>query len=462
MRLPAPSNSWEAAGVPNGTVLPRSGTVLPRKVRPRPARGGRAGFVGTLVAAVTIAVAAVAPSPNGVLAEHAAVAVPPVAVPATPSGLPSAIEGLAAYVAATSCAPAAKPGVLKLQSLLLKTYPGTSAWAPRPCGADGAGAQSEHYEGRALDWSVSVRNPLAARRAATLISWLLSSDAAGRPYANARRLGIMYIVWNNQIWGSYRAQEGWRAYGRCAAQPQPQYDTGCHRDHVHFSLSWAGAQGRTSYWTRHVAETDYGPCRPADLNWAAPHARPNPVPCRNYPTVRAATGVSAVGGSLVVYSGATIGPGSTGPVVSAVQKALGLRPDGAFGTATASAVSGFRTRHGLAAGARVDAATWRALLADFARPASGTGGGATTKPAPAPAKPAPVAAAGPLKAYSGTVLRYGSRGPAVVAVQRALKVSPTSGWFGPSTLRAVQRFQAAHGIPGTGNVGPLTWRALGG
>ena len=88
---------------------------------------------------------------------------------------------------------------------------------------------------------------------------LLAGDAAGHPYANARRLGIMYIIWNNQIWGSYRAGEGWRAYGQCAAHPEPGYDASCHRDHIHFSLSWAGAQGRTSFWTRSVAAPDYGP-----------------------------------------------------------------------------------------------------------------------------------------------------------------------------------------------------------
>jgi peptidoglycan hydrolase-like protein with peptidoglycan-binding domain len=34
------------------------------------------------------------------------------------------------------------------------------------------------------------------------------------------------------------------------------------------------------------------------------------------------------------------------------------------------------------------------------------------------------------------------------------------GSFGPKTRSAVNRFQAAHGLPSIGSIGPLTWRAL--
>jgi peptidoglycan hydrolase-like protein with peptidoglycan-binding domain len=432
-------------------------SVVPRLRHPRLTRPGVTGFAGTLTAAVTIVVAAVAPSPSEVLAEHATAALTPIAVPGVPGGLPTGIEDLAAYAGQTSCDPATKPGVGKLSKLLVSTYPGTSAWSPRGCGLDGPGARSEHYEGRALDWSVSVRNATSARRASALLGWLLATDAAGHRYANARRLGIMYMIWNNRMWRAYNPTAGWLPYRDCAARSERGYDTTCHRDHLHFSLSWAGAMGRTSFWSRAVARPDYGPCRPADLNWAAPYARSSPVPCRSYPTVRPAAGASELGTMLIVYSGATVGPGSTGPVVSIVQRALAQRVDGRFGTTTAGAVSSFRTAHGLSPGTRVDADTWRALLASFAvrAPGGGTGG-------PVAGTPSRVAPVSPLARYSGTVLRYGARGPAVIAVQRTLKVRPVSGWFGPATRRAVIRFQAAHGIRRTGNVGPLTWKALGG
>jgi hypothetical protein len=54
----------------------------------------------------------------------------------------------------------------------------------------------------------------------------------------ARRLGVMYIIYNRRIWASYRAEEGWRPY--VGASP--------HTDHIHFSFSWAGARKQTSYW----------------------------------------------------------------------------------------------------------------------------------------------------------------------------------------------------------------------
>ena len=31
-------------------------------------------------------------------------------------------------------------------------------------------------------------------------------------HANARRLGIMYMIWNRRIWSSYKASSGWRKY----------------------------------------------------------------------------------------------------------------------------------------------------------------------------------------------------------------------------------------------------------
>lgn len=57
-------------------------------------------------------------------------------------------------------------------------------------------------------------------------------------------------------------------------------------------------------------------------------------------------------------------------------------------------------------------------------------------------------------------LKRGSRGPAVVRLQRRLHL-PADGVFGPQTLRAVRRFQARRGLAVDGVVGPQTARALG-
>jgi cell wall-associated NlpC family hydrolase len=61
---------------------------------------------------------------------------------------------------------------------------------------------------------------------------------------------------------------------------------------------------------------------------------------------------------------------------------------------------------------------------------------------------------------AGSLLRTGSRGPAVAAAQRALGIS-ADGVFGPQTRQAVLAFQAAHGLAVDGVVGPVTASALG-
>lgn len=45
--------------------------------------------------------------------------------------------------------------------------------------------------------------------------------------ANAKRLGIKYIVWNRQVWSQARAAEGWRPYTGT---------TNPHTDHVHITF----------------------------------------------------------------------------------------------------------------------------------------------------------------------------------------------------------------------------------
>jgi peptidoglycan DL-endopeptidase CwlO len=58
------------------------------------------------------------------------------------------------------------------------------------------------------------------------------------------------------------------------------------------------------------------------------------------------------------------------------------------------------------------------------------------------------------------LLRFHSRGPAVVAAQQALGVT-ADGEFGPITRHAVRAFQAAHGLEVDGIIGPVTAAALG-
>jgi cell wall-associated NlpC family hydrolase len=57
------------------------------------------------------------------------------------------------------------------------------------------------------------------------------------------------------------------------------------------------------------------------------------------------------------------------------------------------------------------------------------------------------------------VLSFGSRGPAVAAMQRALHVT-ADGDFGPITLHAVKAFQRSHGLVVDGQAGQHTLAAL--
>ncbi len=120
---------------------------------------------------------------------------------------------------------------------LLSTYPVSSSFGiSRGCGV---GGRREHKEGRAFDWAVDVGDSADRAAADDFLARLFATDEHGNRHALARRLGVMYVVWNNRIWGSYRADAGWRPY----VGDSP------HTDHAHISSSWVGGLGETSFWT---------------------------------------------------------------------------------------------------------------------------------------------------------------------------------------------------------------------
>jgi len=177
-----------------------------------------------------------------------AVGVPPadaaaVPIPTTPI-FTRLIDPLAGYQPAATCQPTDKPGPLALKATLAATYGSRSFGISRTCSGT-----SEHNEGRALDWMISATDPAQRAVADRFLSWLLATDGYGNTYAMARRMGIMYVIWNRQIWRAYAADRGWQAY--TGSVP--------HTDHVHFSLSWDGALARTSYWSGRVPCAVPGP-----------------------------------------------------------------------------------------------------------------------------------------------------------------------------------------------------------
>jgi Putative peptidoglycan binding domain len=286
----------------------------------------------------------------------------PAPAPATPGGLPAAIEPLATYVGQTSCDPHVWSGTKKLAQLLTRTYRsyGATAWnSAYACGTDGS--QSEHYEGRAIDWMADIHNKNQHAAALAAIKWLLATDRSGNRFAMARRLGVMYVIYDNRMWGAWDGR--WEQYNGCAHLPARADDNACHRTHVHISLSWNGALGRTTFWTKHVTPTNYGPCRPKDLNWAYLYTRANYRGCPGYATVHAAKHASATKKALVRWSGAAVRRNWHGPAVSAVQAALHVPANGSYGASTVSAVRAFQRRHaGCPVTGAMNPQTWRALL----------------------------------------------------------------------------------------------------
>jgi hypothetical protein len=187
---------------------------------------------------------------SAVLAVAVLAAAVPGAVEAKPSQpkLGPAIDPQPGYEGQRKCSPSAKPGVERFRSLVLRAYPGTGYGSiGRPCNVGGT---SEHKEGRAWDWGINARNASQRRAAENLFEWLFAGDSYGNGYAMARRLGVMYIIFNRRIWfpGS-----GWRVY--CRQKPRGCVAPGGgglrhpHDDHVHFSFTWKGARKRTTFWS---------------------------------------------------------------------------------------------------------------------------------------------------------------------------------------------------------------------
>lgn len=248
------------------------------------------------------------------------------------------VDNYASYVPQSSCDPKWRKGVARFRDLVMKTYPVTQDWGSlRNCTDDGV---SEHLDGRAWDWKVDVKDPEEFAAATDLLNWLMADGPNGEDAYWARRLGIMYIGYNHRIWGAYRAREGWRKLS--PSDP--------HTDHVHFSFSWAGAFGRTSFWDGKAAKEDYGPCRAFVNEPALLYNRKvrNQAPCRTAPQLTLTT----------KKPGPRLWRGSRGADVLAVQKALNVPgANSFFGPATMRAVAAYQRARSLPATGAVDTVT---------------------------------------------------------------------------------------------------------
>lgn len=166
------------------------------------------------------------------------------APPAPTVPLPPQLDLIDGYEGQKLCDPTPKAGALKLRDVLWQTY-GRDIWAgiSRDCDVTWDRGVSEHKDGRAIDWGVNVRKPNRVY-GDEFVAWAAANDGA-----NARRLGIMYIIWDSKMWRLYDMGRGWTEYNSCLSRfTSTSYDTTCHRDHVHISMTWHGAGAWTSWY----------------------------------------------------------------------------------------------------------------------------------------------------------------------------------------------------------------------
>lgn len=348
---------------------------------------------------------------------------PPLRLPAHPHGLKAPVkvskelDPVPRYQPQVSCQPGELAGLRKLRSLVLRTYKiGGAGNAARLCNE----GTSEHADGRAWDWMVAVKNPKEKAAAADFIAWLTRDG--GRA---ARRLGIMYVIYNQKIWGAYRAGDGWR----------PSYD---HVDHVHISFSWNGARGNTSFWKGTVQPMDYGPCAVFKDQPGKIVDAPNPKPC---PAAVALPRSSAY---------PTTRLGEQAASVKVAQRLLGVGQTGVFDAATRNAVLAFQKSHDVPWTGVLDETTWVALAPD--------------KVSYDAVKDLGAAAARRLglRSYDDAVLRPGSAGRAVLVLQKALgrDAHRRTGYFGRSLEAQVKATQKRLGLKPTGVWDANDWAAL--
>ena len=160
------------------------------------------------------------------------------------------IEPYAGYQPQTRCLQTPRPGVLMLADWLVARGGGYGPIS-RACSRS---STSEHQESRAFDWLLDAEDPVDLALAQALLDEVLAPDDLGEPHALARRMGIMYIIWNDRMYASYDDFEPKRYLSPSCRTKRSCSPTLRHRDHLHVSLTRKGARGRTSWY--YAQQTD--------------------------------------------------------------------------------------------------------------------------------------------------------------------------------------------------------------
>lgn len=142
-----------------------------------------------------------------------------------PAVAPKVVQGIpAGAIAVATTLPLASHvampgGVVRNGRLVAQEVRAKFPWITTMLGAR-ASYGSDHYSGRAVD----IMIPAYKRNAA------LGQAIAEHLRANASRLGITYVIWNQRIWSVQRSGEGWRK------MPNRGSDNANHKNHVHVSV----------------------------------------------------------------------------------------------------------------------------------------------------------------------------------------------------------------------------------
>lgn len=375
---------------------------------------GVRGFVGMVLTGMVAATLTISPAAAGG---------PPIDLPIVTTGLssavplPEALDLRAPYLPQATCSPVDMPGTVRLRDLVLSTYgQGGIGNISRGC-AEGV---SEHSEGRAWDWMLEPKDPAQTGAAADFLSWVTANDGQ-----NARRLGIMYVIYNKKIWSIYRSAEGWRP-------------SSGHTDHIHVSLTWNGARGNVSFWTGKVSPLDYGPCAVFRGTYAVltSPARTTPCPATTSRLVKTKLGTRAYG-----RADSTVKKG---------QKLLDVPQTSRFDAATWAAVKRYQRAHDLPVTGVLDQQTWASLSPSSVtyRVAKGYSKGRAARYG--------------VKHYSKSTLKRGQGRRGIVFLQTALglPLADRNGYFGGTTLAAVKKMQTRAGLKADGVVRGEEWKAL--
>ena len=159
------------------------------------------------------------------------------------------VEPYASYDPQSLCTPKAKAGTQALGHWLIRGYGGGYGRISSACKGS---STSEHKEGRAFDWTLNADRATDRAKAKRYLDRIFATGPTGEPAEQARRMGVMYVIWSDHIYASY-SQFRARDYKSSSCKTLASCPkTLRHRDHMHISLSRAGGRGYTSWYAGRV------------------------------------------------------------------------------------------------------------------------------------------------------------------------------------------------------------------